>query len=142
MPPGRERLHLLCDNRDKQTLAPAHGQETAREGLGCSQGRSEEVGCLSLPLEARCDEEEVFPKKHLSTGTDGFESKDKHLRAHSREVTAAPEPHAMTSRRRGCCFLREDRVVSPVWSHQLPEPAPGWAERSRPWDRPGRSILH
>lgn len=112
MPPARECLHLLCDNTDKQTLVPAPRQERAREGLGCFQGWREKAGCLILPLEVRCDEEEVFPRKHLSTRTDGFHSKNKHLRAHSREVTAAPELHAMTSHHRGCCFLREDRVVN------------------------------
>lgn len=78
MPSGRERPHLLCDNRDRE-------RERRREP---GKGWREEVGCLSLPLEVQCDEEEVFPKNHLSTGTDGFQSKDKHLRAHSREVTA------------------------------------------------------
>lgn len=145
MPAARECLHLLCDNRDKQTPVPAPGRERAREGLGCSQGWREELGCLILPLEVRCDEEEVLPRKHFSTRTDGFHSKDKHLRAHSREVTAAPEPHAMTSRRRGCCFLREDRVAnqhmfgvinSRSQRRAWPKGAAPRAE-SRLWDPPG-----
>lgn len=77
-------------------------------------------------VEVPCDEEEAFPRKHLSTETDGSQPEDKHQRAHSREVTAAPGPHAMTSRR---CFPAGGPCGQPtlVQSHQGPEPAPGWA---------------